>query len=162
MTYTVQLQQAEPQLIAAATERTTLARVSSDYGRILGAVWALLRARPELRRDGHNVAIYHPQGHPQGHRQVHPLTADVSVELGVQIVQRFDATASVVCSTTPAGTVAMTTHLGPYAQLGAAHEAVLSWCARSARSITGVRWEIYGDWDDDPAKLRTDVYWQLA
>jgi hypothetical protein len=28
--------------------------------------------------------------------------------------------------------------------------------------MTGVDWEIYGHWDDDPAKLRTDVFYLLA
>jgi len=25
----------------------------------------------------------------------------------------------------------------------------------------GVSWEVYGDWDDDPAKVRTDIYFLL-
>jgi hypothetical protein len=24
-----------------------------------------------------------------------------------------------------------------------------------------VSWEVYGDWEDDPAKLRTDIYFLL-
>ena len=24
--------------------------------------------------------------------------------------------------------------------------------------LAGVSWEVYGDWDDDPAKRRTDIY----
>ena len=29
------------------------------------------------------------------------------------------------------------------------------------REPAGVNWEVYGDWDDDPAKRRTDVYFLL-
>ncbi|HKA05479.1 MAG TPA: hypothetical protein VKD67_14185 [Acidimicrobiales bacterium] len=27
--------------------------------------------------------------------------------------------------------------------------------------LTRTRWEIYGDWHDDPAKVETEVYWLL-
>jgi hypothetical protein len=30
------------------------------------------------------------------------------------------------------------------------------------RAQAGVNWEVYGDWDDDPAKRRTDVHALLA
>lgn len=36
------------------------------------------------------------------------------------------------------------------------------WCARNGREPAGVNWEIYGDWEDDPAKRRTDVYFLLS
>jgi hypothetical protein len=26
---------------------------------------------------------------------------------------------------------------------------------------SGTNWEVYGDWDDDPARRRTDVYFLL-
>jgi effector-binding domain-containing protein len=150
MTYTVQVRQAEEQRIAAARERTRLGRVSSDIQRLLDAVWALLRERPELRRDGHNVAVYHTRD------------GETSVECGVQVVQPFDATATVVCSSIPGGAIATTMHVGSYAQLGAAHNAVIAWCGRNGHGLAGVCWEIYGDWEDDPAKLCTEVCYLLA
>jgi len=27
--------------------------------------------------------------------------------------------------------------------------------------VAGVTWEVYGDWHDDPAQVRTDVYFLL-
>ena len=27
--------------------------------------------------------------------------------------------------------------------------------------LARVNWEVYGDWDDDPAKRRTDIYFLL-
>ena len=44
-------------------------------------------------------------------------------------------------------------HRGPYAKLGAAHEALKQWCASNGRSIGTHSLEIYGDWCDDPDKL---------
>ncbi len=32
------------------------------------------------------------------------------------------------------------------------------WCREAGRRPAGVNWEVYGDWDEDPAKRRTDVY----
>jgi effector-binding domain-containing protein len=72
----------------------------------------------------------------------------------------------VVRSATPAGAVAWATHFGPYGGLGAAHDAVRKWCEANDRSLAGPNWEIYGhwvqEWNSDPSKIRTDVYYQLA
>jgi hypothetical protein len=38
---------------------------------------------------------------------------------------------------------------------------VSRWCAAEGRGLAGPRWEIYGDWHDDPAELRTEVYYLL-
>jgi effector-binding domain-containing protein len=55
-----------------------------------------------------------------------------------------------------------TTHRGPYDGLAAAHRAVLNHCANEGLALSGTRWEIYGDWEEDPARLETQVYWQRA
>ena len=46
--------------------------------------------------------------------------------------------------------------------LGAAHEAVRRWGASQGREITGERWEVYGDWHDDPAQPETWIFYGLA
>ena len=51
---------------------------------------------------------------------------------------------------------------GHYVRLGAAHEAVVEWCRTHDHRVSGTRWEVYGHWTDDPAKLRTDVYYLLV
>jgi effector-binding domain-containing protein len=60
----------------------------------------------------------------------------------------------------------MTTHFGPYGGLGAAHNAVRTWCKTNNRTLAGPNWEIYGhwlpEWNTDPSKIRTDVYYQLT
>ena len=55
----------------------------------------------------------------------------------------------------------MTVHYGPYDRLGAAHDAVMAWCREHGHKTALPFWEIYGDWEDDPAKLRTDVLYLL-
>ena len=42
-----------------------------------------------------------------------------------------------------------------------AYAALDRWLADHGRRPAGVSWEIYGDWEDDPAKRRTDVYFLL-
>jgi len=72
----------------------------------------------------------------------------------------------VVRSATPAGVVASATHYGPYGGLDAVHTALLQWCAVNSYQLAGPSWEIYGhwqqEWDADPSRIRTDVYYLLA
>ena len=149
MTYHVAIESVNEQLIAAARQRTTFSRIAREIGDLLGHSWAFLKERSELRRDGHNVAIYWD------------MRGEGSIEVGVQVVARFEPTDRVVCSATPAGRVARTAHFGPYSELGPAHEAVRKWCRENGHEIMPPFWEVYGDWDDDPAKVRTDVYYPL-
>ena len=150
MNHPVQVITVAEQLIVAARQRTTLSRVSAEIQRLLDAPWTFLRKNPDLRRDGHNVAIYRND------------SGEVSVEVGVQVVRPFDPTEAVVCSSTPAGTVATAAHFGPYSELGDTYRAIQVWCRENRRPLAGVWWEIYGDWSDDPRKLRTDVLYLLA
>ncbi len=82
-------------------------------------------------------------------------TAEFQIECGVQVESGGN-------SATPAGTVATAAHIGPYDQLGQAHQAIHKWVRENNRRIAGVSWEVYGHWTDDPTKLRTDIYYLLA
>ena len=148
--YEISVKEVPEQLLAAARRRTTFARISGEIGRLLEPVWALIKTeRPDLRKGGHNVALYWDE------------TGDGSIEVGVQVVKRFEATDAVVSSATPAGPVATTAHFGPYHQLGLASDAVRAWCQKNGYALAGPFWEVFGDWEDDPAKLRTDVFYLL-
>lgn len=149
MEYQVSVKQVLEQPIAAARQRTTFALVSQQIGKLLDHPWQLIRQHPGLRTDGDNVAIYWD------------TAGGGSVEVGVQVTAPFQETEEVVCSATPAGKVAMTSHFGPYNQLEAPHLAIRKWCRQNGYEITLPYWEVYGDWDDDPAKLRTDVFYLL-
>ena len=138
----------------AAVRRTVFVR---DIGRVwkpaLDLVWEFLRQREGLRTDWHNCFLYH---HP-AHRG-----DAMDIDFGVQVVRLFEREGEVICTETPAGEVAMTTHIGSYDKLGAAHDAIHSWRAASGRNFAGYSWEIYGDWTDDPSKLETHVLYLLS
>lgn len=57
--------------------------------------------------------------------------------------------------------VATVAHFGDYADMGGAYQALDQWCAGNERTRTGVSWEVYGDWEDDPARRRTDIFFLL-
>jgi hypothetical protein len=56
----------------------------------------------------------------------------------------------------------MTVHRGLFGDVGAAHGAVLDWCAAHGHRPDGTRWKVYGLHDDDPAKQWTEVYLLLS
>lgn len=147
--YVVTLDRVERRPIAAARQRTTFARIAREIGPLLDHPWSLIRATPGLRTDGDNAAIYWRD------------SGEGDIEVGVQVTREFAATDTVVCSATPAGTVARTAHFGPYSQLKLAHDALRKWCENNKREFVLPFWEIYGDWSDDPAQLRTDVLYLL-
>src|SRR5262249_3949851 len=130
-------------------QRTTFKRISQEIGRLLEPVWVFIRQHPGLRTDGHNVAVYWD------------ASGEGAIEVGVQVVRIFEPTDAVVNSVVPSGLTATTTHVGPYSELGPAHEAVRAWCKSQGHELAGPYWEVYGDWSDDPAKLRTDVFYLL-
>jgi hypothetical protein len=111
----------------------------------LDQVWPLLREQGA--RTGHNVVIYRPGAGDE-----------LVIDAGVEVDGGFTPRGGVQPVDTPAGEAAAVTHYGDYADLGAAYEALERWCAESGRHPAGVSWEVYGDWSDDPASRRTDVY----
>jgi hypothetical protein len=90
----------------------------------------------------------------------------IRLEVGVELHGPFAEQGEVVRSATPAGTVASTTHFGPYGGLGAGHEAIRRWCQENGRPLAGPSWEIYGhwqpEWNADPSLIRTDVCYLLG
>jgi effector-binding domain-containing protein len=91
------------------------------------------------------------------------LDCAINVEVGVELDAPFAGHGEVVGSSLPAGTVATTVHMGPYQQLGAAHQAIRDWCANHGYALAGPSWEIYGHWEDawnnDPSRIRTDIFY---
>jgi effector-binding domain-containing protein len=148
--YDIQLQRLES-VPLAVIKRTARA---SDLSRVVpeccGLVWNAVRAQQTPA--GRHVAIYWDRS--------------IRLEVGVELRGPFSDDGEVVHSATPAGTVASATHLGPYGGLGAAHDAVQRWCRANNHRLAGPSWEIYGhwqpEWNADPSRIRTDVYYLLA
>ena len=93
------------------------------------------------------------------------LDGQITLEVGVELDTPSAGHGEVVGSATPAGAVATAVHFGPYARLHEAHRAIREWCANHGYALAGPNWEIYGHWTDewnsDPAKIRTDVFYLL-
>ncbi|MFL5540926.1 MAG: GyrI-like domain-containing protein [Longimicrobiaceae bacterium] len=136
---------ARPTAVVAAT--TTWQAFPTLWRELLDEVWACLRAGG-IDRGCPNVMLYWD---------------DVPhVEVGVELSRPCALTGRVVTSALPAGKVAATVHRGSYAGLASAHRAVVDWCAAHGRRPAGPRWEVYGPHRDDPAELRTEVYYLLS
>jgi hypothetical protein len=146
--YQVRIEPSVPRTLAAVRAVTTPQRLSIEIIRLLDQVWPLLREQGV--RTGHNVVIYRPGA-----------GGELIIDAGVEVPEGFTARGEVRPVDTPGGEAATTTHYGDYSELSAAYGALEQWCATSSRSPAGTNWEVYGDWDDDPARRRTDVYFLL-
>ena len=147
MDYDVELTTVAENPTAVVAASTTWQRFPTLWREMLDQVWAFLRDS-DLRTDGHNVMLYKD---------------DVpNVEIGVQVTRSFIPAGRVVPSKLPGGRVARTVHRGPYDRVDEPHRAVREWCAAHGLALAGPRWEIYGDWNDDPAELETEVCYLLA
>src|SRR5215203_2593860 len=127
-------------------------QVTAELYRRMDVVWAFLRGGAGLAH-GHNVFVYH--GPP-------PASRGWEIEVGVQVDRTFPDADPVVCRMTPAGRVATATWTGPYDQIAGAQGRVSAWCAEQGLERTGVTWEVYGDWAEDPAELTTELYQELV
>jgi len=152
MGVSVSVQAVSPRILAAVTRKTTIGGIAASWRPALDQVWSFLRTQPGLRVDGHNIFLYH---HPA--RRTDPM----DVDFGVEVVLEFAPSGEVKPVKTPAGEVAAATHIGPYDRLGQTHDAIHAFAAASNRAFAGKSWEIYGDWNDDPAKLETTVLYLL-
>jgi effector-binding domain-containing protein len=156
MPYDVQVKQVRPRPIAAARRRATARDLGRCIGECFDAVYDFLTHAP-VRQAGHNIVLY--WNAPDGNLLA--TEEGVPIEAGVQVAAAFEDTGNVVCSATPGGTVATVVHRGPYEQLPQAHAALLRWCREHNRAVAGPNWEVYGDWNDQPDQLRTDVFYLL-
>jgi hypothetical protein len=117
----------------------------------LDKVYALLRGR-QIKGLGHNVVVYkQAAGAPPDLRLL--------IEVGVQTPAPIAPEGEVVASATPAGRAVTVAHFGPYDRIGVTGEAAIARMEAMGLKRAGVSWEVYGDWEEDPAKLRTDLFW---
>jgi len=147
----VTVQNATPRSIAAVRARVPVGRVGAVFGNYLNQVYAAAK-NGAVELDGQNIFVY---------RHVPGADKELDVEFGVGTSGPFTAAGAVHYCQLPTGEVATATHWGDYSHLGDAHTAVREWCHANNRKLTGTSWEIYGHWFDDPAQVRTDVYYLL-
>lgn len=118
-----------------------------------GLVWKAIKEL-NIQGAGRHVALYW-----------RVVEGQFELEVGAEVPSPFPGTGEVYASATPAGEVVSITHFGPYHTLGRAHDAIQQWCTGQNLEFAGPSWEVYGHWQDDwnrdPARIRTDIYYAL-
>jgi len=145
MDVAVSLETVAPGLIAAVNRQTMVADVPHVIGAGWDVVWGVVNGKS--LQHGRNVVLF---------RFLGGGAADLTC--GVQVATRFEAEGEVTCIEMPGGRTATATHTGAYERIGETHRAVAAWALGNGHRLAGISWEIYEDWDDDPAKLRTNVH----
>jgi effector-binding domain-containing protein len=148
----VRLEQFGGLAVAVVERRAKVSELSRVVPAACGVVWGVVRGL-KLTGLGRNVAFYLDDD------------LEINLEVGVEVETPFAGSGEVIGSALPAGPVATVTHFGPYNGLAGAHQAIRQWCSSHGHKLAGPNWEIYGHWIDewnhDPAKIRTDVYYLL-
>ncbi|HEX3888855.1 MAG TPA: hypothetical protein VHW05_15280 [Phenylobacterium sp.] len=145
----VSIETVAAQPMAAIAARTDFAGLPQTITGGLDKVYAVLRAG-DYGPLGCNTVYYAP-GMPM-----------MNLLVGVRLDAPFPGpVGEVVAAETPAGEAVHAVYFGDYGKMKPAHDAVHAEAARLGRPITGASWEVYGDWSDNPEKLRTDIYYLL-
>ena len=145
----VRTEHAEARPLAAIRTTTTRPELGATILRLLDRIWPVLREQGV--RTGHNVVVYHAGDE-----------SSLDVEVGVEAFSAFTDQDPVRRTATPSGDVATVAHYGEYSEMAPAYEALERWCESNGRRPAGPSWEVYGDWADDPAERRTDIYFLLG
>jgi effector-binding domain-containing protein len=146
----MELQEREAQPTAVVRRRLTWEDFRTTWNGLLDQVYDRVRSGTVVQ-DGHNVMVY---------RDV--ADGRVDVEVGVEAAGPFPAAGDVVPSELPGGRVVVAVHHGSYHELRTTHDAVHRWCTAQGLALAGPRWEVYGDWHEDVARLETEVVYLLA
>jgi hypothetical protein len=138
--YTVQAIQAAAQPIQIVRGRTPMATLPNKIRQLFDNFYAEFKGKGGL-----NIVFYPGPD----------VAGEFEIGCGVQLESGGNAS-------TPAGLVATTVYFGPYERMGPAHEAIHRWARENGRTLAGPSWEVYGHWNDDPAKRRTDIFYLIA
>jgi effector-binding domain-containing protein len=138
--YAVEIRQVPAGPIAGVRGLATMANLPNRIRALFDEFYAGFKGKGGL-----NIVFYPGSG----------VAAEFEIECGVQVESGGN-------SFTPAGTIATTAYFGPYDQMKPAHESIHKWARENGRKLAGPSWEVYGHWSDDPAKLRTDIFYLLA
>lgn len=80
------------------------------------------------------------------------------VEAGFPVAHPVTESGEMRGSNLPGGTVAITTHLGPYEDMEATYEALSTWLESRGATASGEPWEVYFSGPSEPRETwRTDI-----
>lgn len=148
MSQQAHLEDVAPRPLVAISATASPDRLGSVIVSTLNKIWPVLRGQSV--RTGHNVVIYRGQD-----------STSLIIDVGVEVFGDVVVDGELKLTATPSGEVATIAHFGDYSAMQPAYAAIEGWCALNQRQKAGVTWEVYGDWEDDPAKRRTDIYFGL-
>lgn len=100
---------------------------------------------------GHGFTLWRPMGDGR-----------LDLEPGIVVSRVFEPIGEVMSSTLPAGRAVRFLHVGSYEGLPDAWHTLFAWSAKEGHKLADINWQIYGDWNDDPAKLETSLHALLA
>ena len=139
----------ESVLLALTEAELSRSEVSGRIRGMFDITYSWLRTA-DVRQVGHNYALY-------DECTDHTLR----VRVGFPVAGPFRETDLVKGIELAPGRVARATHIGPYGLLHLTYRVLTDWCLRERLPLSSESWEIYGDWSDDPSKLKTDLYLRL-
>jgi effector-binding domain-containing protein len=149
--YSIRLEHQDARPLAVVRRQAKLQDLPAVVPAACGTVWNALKAN-QVPGAGRHIAVY--------------LDDEINLEVGNELDTPTTAFGELIPSMTPAGTVATTTHVGPYELLKEAHIAIREWCAAQGHRLAGPNWEVYGHWRDewnkDPGKIVTDVFYLIG
>ncbi len=141
--------EAQPVLSIRATSRPEA--LSELFGELFGEVWNYVQSSAGAPA-GMPFTRYHDMDEAAGL---------MHVECGLPVDTPLPGQGRIEAEMLPAGTVAVTTHIGPYHTLGESHEALHNWVQAQGYEPAGPPWEVYvtdpGE-EPDPNKWRTDIF----
>jgi effector-binding domain-containing protein len=145
MRYDVELVDLQEQHAAVVRGRVPLDEIAGFLGQAFGEV-ARVAESQGLKVSGPPFARYRAGG-----------AEPWDVEAGFPVHGTFTTEGKVEPVTLPGGRTARTLHVGDYAALGAAYEAVQTWLVENGYAAEGDPWESYLDGPDVP-QPRTEVF----
>ena len=84
------------------------------------------------------------------------------MRVGFPVSETFAGDERIQCLELAGGQAAHMLYRGPYNGLPQAHARLNQWCEAQSLQRAGSAWEVYGDWQEDQAKLLTDIYIRLG
>jgi effector-binding domain-containing protein len=147
--YVFDIVRIEPETLAIIEETIRWDQMSETISKLFNSIYSWLPGAP-VEQAGHNHILYNQHG-----------ADEVRIRVGFPVSSTFPNRGNVHCMLLENGHAAHTTHTGEYSGLPKALQELNGWCAMQALTLTGDNWEVYGDWNEDPLKLTTDVYQRI-
>jgi inorganic pyrophosphatase len=150
--YTIEVQQLEPQMVVGIRAITTQADIASTFTTLAAEIAEFLKE--------HDVS---PVGAPYV-RYFHVGADRVDMEVGVKVSGEIEGNARVEIGELPGGAVATTVHTGPYEGLVDAYAALIEWIRDNGRKETGSPWEVYAinpEGDPGSDQWQTQIFWPI-